>query len=304
MSAAEEVVEQKKPLSLAERPVKYKPLGSNDEIELTVAMVKKFLVVPTKSKQYPTDEDIVKFIMLNKARGLNPWEGDSYLTGYDTNDGPQFSLITAIQALLKRAEVCPEFDGVESGICVLKKDGEVIERNGSLLLAGENLIGGWAKVYRKDRKIPSYSVVAFNVYNTDRSRWKKDPAGMIQKVAKAHSLREAFPNHLAGLRTDDEMERVVEGSVVHSGIGDGTAKAKTAAELAEVLKIRNAGEQVNPISMFADSARHREQFMAEIQSASNFEAIESIMFDIHESEDLSPVDRSLLERAIRDKRNG
>lgn len=300
MSAVEEVVEQKKPLSLAERPVKYKPLGSNDEIELTVAMVKKFLVVPTKSKQYPTDEDIVKFIMLNKARGLNPWEGDSYLTGYDSNDGPQFSLITAIQALLKRAEVCPEFDGVESGICVLK-DGEVSERHGSLMLAGEQLVGGWAKVYRKDRKIPSYSVVAFNVYNTDRSRWKKDPAGMIQKVSKAHALREAFPNHLAGLRTDDEMDRVVEGAVVQSAIG--TAKAKTAAELAEVLKIRNTPEPVSQVSLFAESARHREQFMAEIQAASSFEALESIQFDVQDNEELSPVDRSVLERAIRDKRS-
>lgn len=301
MSAVEEVVE-KKPVSLAERPVRYKPLGSMDEIELTVAMVKKFLVVPTKSKQYPTDEDVVKFIMLNKARGLNPWEGDSYLTGYDSNDGPQFSLITAIQALLKRAEVCPEFDGVESGICVLK-DGEVIERNGSLLLAGEQLVGGWAKVYRKDRKIPSYAVVAFGVYNTDRSRWKKDPAGMIQKVAKAHALREAFPNHLAGLRTDDEMDRVVDGSVVRPAVTEGTAKAKTAAELAEVLKIRNAGEQVDQVSLFAESSRHRQQLLAEIQSAASFEALESIQDDIDQNDQLSPVDRSALERAIREKRH-
>lgn len=301
MSAVEEVVE-KKPLSLAERPVKYKPLGSNEEIELTVKMVKTFLVVPTKSKQYPTDEDIVKFIMLNKARGLNPWEGDSYLTGYDSNDGPQFSLITAIQALLKRAEVCPEFDGVESGICVLK-DGQVIERNGSLILAGEQLIGGWAKVYRKDRKIPSYAVVTFSVYNTDRSRWKKDPAGMIQKVAKAHALREAFPNHLAGLRTDDEMDRVVDGSVIRPAVTEGTAKAKTAAELAEVLKIRNAGEQVDQVSLFAESARHRQQLLAEIQSAASFEALESIQDDIDQNDQLSPVDRSALERAIRDKRH-
>lgn len=258
---------------IAERCIKYMPMGATSEIELNVAMVKKFLTHPTKSGQLPGDADVVKFMMLCQARGLNPWESDAYLTGYDSNDGPQFSLITSIQALLKRAELCPEFDGVESGIIVAKGD-ELIERAGTLILMGEHLIGGWARCWRKDRSRPYFQSVMFTVYNTGRSRWAKDPTGMIQKVAKAHVLREAFPNHLAGLKTHDEMERVVEGEVVKTTLVAGTVK--TPADLTEMLKQRNAAKIESSTPSTGSLAA---ELLSEIKIA-NGDTLESLEADV------------------------
>merc|ERR1711991_914366 len=59
---------------------------------------------------------MMDFLMLCRARKLNPFEGDAYLVGYDSKDGAKFSLITSHQALLKRAELCQQFDGMESGL--------------------------------------------------------------------------------------------------------------------------------------------------------------------------------------------
>ncbi len=188
-----------------DKEVRYTPAGANEEMVLSVGFVKNFLTTPTKSGKQPTYQDVVKFMMLCKARGLNPWEGDAYLTGYDNRDGTAtFSLITAIQALLKRAEACPDFAGVESGVIVLR-DGEVVERRGTIVLEGETLVGGWAKCYRRGWSVESYASVQLSTYDTGFSRWAKDKAGMIAKVAKAAVLRESMPTYLGGMYTDDEM---------------------------------------------------------------------------------------------------
>ena len=50
----------------------------------------------------------------------------------------------------------------------------------------------------------------FSTYNTDQSRWKADPGGMIEKVAKSQALRDAFPTALGGLYVAEEMQRVTE----------------------------------------------------------------------------------------------
>ena len=117
----------------AERSVVYRPAGATEDMTLTMAYVRGFLTTPTKQGHKPTEADIIKFMMLCKESHLNPWQGDAYLIGYDSEDGPVFNLITAVQALLKRAELSHEFDGIESGV-VASKNGELIERKGTLLL--------------------------------------------------------------------------------------------------------------------------------------------------------------------------
>lgn len=191
--------------TLREKKVSYTPFGESEPLELTVGMIGSFIATPTRSGQKPSAADQIKFLMLCKARQLNPWAGDAYLCGYDSKDGPSFSLITAHQALLKRAEACPAYDGMESGI-IVRNQGEVIERPGAMRHEGDELIGGWAIVHRKDRQFPQAARVEFAVYNTNRSRWSKDPAGMIAKVAEAHGLRKAFPTQLGGLYCAEEMD--------------------------------------------------------------------------------------------------
>lgn len=203
------VAEQPKQTSEG-RVITYVPLGGKTSVELTIGMVKKFLCVPTRNGSIANDSDIVKFMMLCKARELDPWVGDAYLVGYDSNDGPVFSLITAAQALLKRAEISPEYNGLESGVIVADKDSVITYRPGDLVLDGETLVGGWARCHRKDHAHPSFDALKLSTFSTGKSRWQKDPAGMIVKCAEASALRKAFPTQLGGLYSKEEMEHLSE----------------------------------------------------------------------------------------------
>ena len=193
-----------------DKPITFTPLGETSEISLTPAMIRSHVAVKTRQGATPSNSDLITFLMLCKAGSLNPWTKDAYLVGYDSKDGPVFTLIVAHQALLKRAENSPHYRGMESGVVVTDKDGNTIEREGDLKLAGDRLIGGWAKVYRDDRVVATSDRLELSVYSTGRSRWKVDPAGMIVKCAEGSALRKAFPLELGSMYTRAEMAHVVE----------------------------------------------------------------------------------------------
>lgn len=197
------------------RMIEYVPFGEKTAIKLSRAIVRRVVAVPTKSGVLPSDSDIDKFILLCKARELNPFVGDAYLTGYDTKNGPAFSLITAIQALLKRAEANPNFDGMESGIVVIRGE-EIIERPGNLVYPGERLFGGWARLWRKDRTHSFYDSLLLSAYKPPyfNPQWEKDGPGMIDKCAQASVLRAAFPSQLSALYIAQEMGQIEKGDVV------------------------------------------------------------------------------------------
>jgi hypothetical protein len=120
-------------------------------------------------------------------------------------------MITAHQSLLKRAELSSEFDGMESGVVIVRKgESEPQQRAGTIVLPGETIVGGWAIVYRRDRSRPIFSTVLFSTYTTGMSRWKADPSGMIVKVAQGSALRQAFPSTLAQCYLREEFERDIE----------------------------------------------------------------------------------------------
>jgi phage recombination protein Bet len=191
--------------------ITYTPIGEKEPIKLSLSIAKRHIISPTKSGAWPSDKEIYQFLMLCRARGLNPFLGDCVITGYDTaNQGPQFAIITAKSALDKRADLHPEFSGIESGIVVLKK-GETIERReGAIILPNEELLGGWAVVFRKDR--PDHPIkhdVNLEAYDKKRAIWNTDKPGMIVKCAEAGCLRKAFPNSFADLYLAEE-EKAIE----------------------------------------------------------------------------------------------
>ena len=285
-----------------ERSVSYRPAGASQEMTLTIAYVKNFLTTATKKGFAPSEADLIKFMMLCKTSHLNPWQGDAYLVGYDTDDGPVFNLITAVQALLKRAELSPEFDGIEHGVIVLRntENTDPVERRGTIVLPGELLLGGWASCRRKDRSIAFYQTVQFSVYNTGRSRWNKDPAGMIVKVAKAAVLREAFPNSLAGLYVDEEMDRVVNGEVTKTHCAEVPKVTKTSQDLTASLKAKNT--QGIPASS-EESSGLCSSLLKELQTACSLDAIDSIEADVQASEsELSATQIQTLRLAIAERR--
>ena len=138
------------------------------------------------------------------ARRSNPLEGDSFLIGYDGKDGPTFSLITAHQAFLKRAELNPEYDGMESGV-IVEQDGKLAELEGDFYSDGQIVKGGWARVHFKNRKIPMYKRVRLARFQKAFGVWQDDPGGMITKCAEADALRSSFPTMLGGLYLREEV---------------------------------------------------------------------------------------------------
>src|SRR5882672_1888038 len=108
------------------------PFGTTDRIRLSAAIVRQMIATRTRTGKEPDDNQCIKFIMLCKARHLNPFEGDAFMLGYDTQSGPQWSLITAHQVFLKRAEASKGFNGMESGVIVEGPEGGFLEREGDL----------------------------------------------------------------------------------------------------------------------------------------------------------------------------
>jgi phage recombination protein Bet len=165
-----------------------------------------------------TDQEVVIFLKMCQSLNLNPWERDIFMVKY--GDEPA-SYIVASQAYLKAAEACPEFDGYEAGI-LIESDGEVKQREGAFLLDKEQnrLVGGYAKVYRKDRQHAFYNSVNIKEcakYTKEGKLtrfWSSMPATMIRKVALARALREAFPTRLGGMVSDAEYyEEIPEGTL-------------------------------------------------------------------------------------------
>jgi phage recombination protein Bet len=187
--------------------IEFVPFGAADKIKLSIAIVKNFVSIPTKSGQVCGDRDAMRFIMLCQAQRLNPFAGDAYLTGYDGKNGAVFSLITAHVAFMKRAESCKDFEGMESGVIIVDGDGKVTEREGDFHLSDENVVGGWAKVYRKDRK-PTYRrlSIAQRKPNYETPFWSDQKcAEQIVKCAEADALRATFPTLLGGLHLGSEV---------------------------------------------------------------------------------------------------
>ena len=185
-------------------------LGANDKgrvsyevngetVNLSFPIVRNYL---TRGNAAVTDAECIMFISLCKANKLNPFLGDAYLVKYDQH-GPA-TMVTARDAFAKRAEGGPGFEGFQSGVIVLR-DGKVEELEGAFFLPGDTLIGGWARVYRSDRKFQNVQRVRLAEYNTGKSTWATKPATMIQKVAEAQAFRKAFPMATAGLYTPEEL---------------------------------------------------------------------------------------------------
>ena len=149
------------------------------------------------------------FLNLCRFQHLNPFLREAYLIKFGNQPA---TIVTGKDAITKRAMRNPKFAGQQAGVVIYHDDsGELEYRNGSLLMAGEQLVGGWAKVYVKGYDVPIEAVVSYQEYvgtkndGTVNGQWSKKPATMIRKVALVQALREAFPEDLGGLYASEEM---------------------------------------------------------------------------------------------------
>lgn len=189
-----------------EKALTYQSLGT--EITLTKAIVRRMLC---RGNADFTDEQINQFMLMCRANQLNPFLNEAYLTGYKNSAGTSdVSMIVSKEALMKRAEACDKYEGFRAGVIVRHKDGTLEDVEGSFYDDGDTLVGGWAQVYRSDRKFPVLSRVRLAEYDKGRATWKSMTATMIAKVAKVQALREAFPAQLGAMYTSEEYRAAAE----------------------------------------------------------------------------------------------
>ena len=178
----------------------------DETIRLSPATVRRYLV---NGSGDVTDQEVAMFIGLCKYQHLNPFLREAYLIKYGNQPA---TIVTGKEAITKRAMRNATFLGQQAGVVIYhEEDGSLEYRTGSLVIPGERLAGGWAKVFVKGYNEPIEAVVSFEEYvgrkndGSINSQWSKKPATMIRKVALMQALREAFPEDLGGMYASEEV---------------------------------------------------------------------------------------------------
>ena len=180
-------------------------IANGEKIKLSSTMVKKYLVSGNPDKV--TNQEVMMFMTLCKYQHLNPFLREAYLIKYGNSPA---TIVTGKDTFTKRANKNPNYLGKQAGIIVINGEGEVINREGTFYLPNEEIVGGWAKIFIKDRE-PEYNTVSFNEYVGRKSdgsinnQWSIKPATMIRKVAIVQALRECFPEDFGGMYSPEEM---------------------------------------------------------------------------------------------------
>lgn len=170
----------------------------NKPIKLSENLVKTYFGGSNCSQ-----EEIRNYIAICHYRGLNPFLKECYLIKYGEKSPAQ--IVVSRDAYLKQAEESERFNGMESGIIILRNN-EIVEEVGCFYLESDTLLGGWAKVYHKGQNYPMIVRVRLQDYEKNSNTWKEYKAQMINKVAESQALRKAFPSKLSGLYTKEEMD--------------------------------------------------------------------------------------------------
>ncbi len=196
--------------SIAQRPqqkdkiIEYK--CGEETVKISASIIRNYLV---NGGGNVTDQEVAMFLNLCRFQHLNPFLREAYLIKFGNQPA---TIVTGKEAITKRAMRNPKYAGQQAGIVIFHEEsGELEHRPGALLMKGEQLIGGWAKVYVKGYDVPIEAVVSFDEYvgvtkdGAINSQWSKKPATMIRKVALVQALREAFPEDLGGMYASEEV---------------------------------------------------------------------------------------------------
>lgn len=183
--------------------VKYTASDGMD-VELTPMKVVELIVTGGND---PDPRDVAVFMAKCQARRLNPLAGDCYMTTYKNKRTGKVttSVVVSKDYYMRTAGAQPTYRGFRAGIAV-NNNGNLVYRDGSMLMPGEYLLGGWAEVYDERWEHPLRAEVSKEEYDTGQSLWADKPATMCRKVALVQALREAYPAAYAGLYDQSEID--------------------------------------------------------------------------------------------------
>ncbi|MBC2391327.1 phage recombination protein Bet [Listeria booriae] len=180
---------------VAERSVVYDVNG--ESVKLSPNIIKNYLV---SGNAEVSDQEVTMFLQLCRYQKLNPFLREAYLVKFK---GSPAQIITSKEAFMKRAEAHPQYNGLKAGI-IVDRDGEMTDLEGAIKLEKDKLLGGWAQIFRKDRDNPVTVKISLNEFSKGQSTWKTMPLNMIRKTAIVNAMREAFPDTLGSMYTEEE----------------------------------------------------------------------------------------------------
>ncbi|CAO0822443.1 hypothetical protein DFAR_3060016 [Desulfarculales bacterium] len=177
-----------------------------EQVQLSLETVKNFLV--TGNKDLVTVQEMVYFIGICKARGLNPFAKDCYLVKYSVNENA--AIITAIDFYRSRAKAQPDCVGWEKGVIVMHKETGDLRYSKGLVLDSEEVVGGFFRAHPKGWDLPWELEVNLREFQKKTKEgnitafWK-NPAMMIAKVAESQGLRTLWPDEFRGTLAAEEV---------------------------------------------------------------------------------------------------
>ena len=161
---------------------------SQGEIKLSPAIIQKYLV---HGDGKLTSQEIMMFLALCKYQRLNPFLREAYLIKY--GNAPA-TMVVGKEAFLKKARHAKDYAGHKAWT-----EGEIPK------------MVGIAEVYVAGFQVPIRVQVDYNEYvgkkkdGTINRMWSEKPKTMLRKVALVQALREAFPEELGGMYSEEEM---------------------------------------------------------------------------------------------------
>jgi phage recombination protein Bet len=167
--------------------VKYMTDGGG-QVELSPDIIRNYLV---SGNGEISDQEVMMFLKLCQYQKLNPFLREVYIIKF--GDFPA-TTVTGKETFLKRAMRNPKYEGHTTGI---SEDGKE----------------AWAEVYLDGYQVPIKCEVDYDEYvglknGKPNKMWESKPKTMLKKVALVQALREAFPEDLGGLYSQEEINSV------------------------------------------------------------------------------------------------
>lgn len=215
-------------------------MASSGDIPVTGETIKKYLC------DKATEQDLALVLSICRNTGMNPFIGDVNIIKYAKDQPAQ--IVTRKDWFFKTANKQPDYEGMDHGI-IVSRDGNIVYQEGAFMSPTDKLLGGWASVYRKDKR-PHRAEVTLAEYSKGQSNWRSMPATMINKVAKVHALRESFPEKFQGVYDESELD-----SMKNSALVEGPVSKEQADEIkhkAEALGVSDKLLNALSISSFDD----------------------------------------------------
>lgn len=185
--------------------VKYQA-ADGQEITLDAELVRRFLV--HGKPDMVSNQELIFFMNICKARKLNPLVKDCYLIKYGNEPA---AIVTSIDFYRRRARAQKDCAGWKKGVIVLTKDGTPKETFG-IVLPGEKLVGGWFEAKPKgwEEALRVEVNLEAHIKKTSDGRTTKfwsaeNQASQIMKVAESQGLRTLWPDEFAKLYTQEEI---------------------------------------------------------------------------------------------------